>query len=147
MNFESPKGISVEYDVFASLAVARFAGDPEFRDPRIPFVSRDKTRLAFRDMTVHAPAVPSADRIIFLQIGRHEKSLPYGCPHSFGDDVSKRKLLERTAFTGFEPGNLQIVRASEKNDLFGRAVITAKGSRSHEEFIALPLQLIFSIIE
>jgi hypothetical protein len=139
MNFESPKGISVDRDVIASLAMTCFAGDPEFRDARIPLVSRDEARLAFRNMAVHTRPVPSADRIIFLQIGRHEKSLAYRRPHFFGDDISEGKLLERAAFAGFDPRDLQIVRTSEKNNLLWRSVIATKGTHSDEEFITFAL--------
>ena len=76
-------------------------------------------------MTIHARTIPGADRIIFLQVGRREKGLVDRRPHFFGNDVSKRKLLERAAFAGFEPGDLQRVRTGDENDLLSGAVVTA----------------------
>ncbi len=106
MNLETPEGIAIERDVFGAFTVARFASNPELRDPRVPPVAFNKTRLALRHMAVHARTVPCPDRIIFLQVRRHQECLTDWRPHFFGDDVSERKLLERAALARLEPRDL-----------------------------------------
>ena len=103
--------------MLASFAVTRFAGDPELRHLRIPFVALDETRFAVRDVAIHARAVPCTDGIVFLQVGRNEKCFANRRPHFFGHDVGKRKLFQRAAFARLEPRDLQVVRAGNEHDL------------------------------
>ena len=61
MDLETPHGITIERDVLRPFTVAGFARNPEFRDPRVPPVAFNKTRLALRHVAVHAGAVPCPD--------------------------------------------------------------------------------------
>ena len=106
MNLVTPDGISIEREVLGPFTVARLTRNPELRDPGVPPIAFHKTRLALRHMAVHARTVPRPDRIIFLQVRRHQECLTDWRPHFFGDDVSERKLLERAALAGLEPRDL-----------------------------------------
>jgi len=61
MKLETPEGIAIQRDVLGPFAVARLACNPEFRDSRVPPVTFNKTRLALRNMAVHARTVPGPD--------------------------------------------------------------------------------------
>ncbi len=125
MPVETPERTAIPSNMLASFAVARFAGDPELRDARIPFVAGNEPRLPMRHVAIHAGAVPCAYRIVFLCVGRDQKRLRHWRPHFFRNDVGKWKLFQRAVFASFEPENLQIVRAGEQNDLLRRPVFAA----------------------
>src|SRR5262245_51165252 len=144
MNFPTPQGISICRNMIAALAVTGLTGDAKLGHLRIPSVAFDKGRDALRDVTVHARAVPSPDRIGLFRFWRHEKSLSYRRPHFFANDVGERKLLERSALGGLGPQNLEVMRASQEHDLSRRSVISRAGRAINgEDLVALTLQLVF----
>ena len=147
MNFETPDGIAIERDVLGSFTVARLTRNPELRDPRVPPVAFNKTRLALCNMAVHARTVPCPDRIIFLQVRRHQECLTDWGPHFFGDDVSEGKLLERAPLAGLEPGDLQRVRTGHEHDLLPVTVAGAFPSLVHKERVAAAFDFVFPPIQ
>ena len=147
MNLETPNRITVALDVFAALAVAGLARDPEFGYLRIPFIARDKTRLTLRDMAVHARAVPCAGRIIFLHVRWHQERLGDWRPHLFGDDVGEWKLLQGAPLARLQPRELQIMRTGHEYDLLCFTKNAAFRPSADKELIAAPLSFVFTSVE
>src|ERR1043166_51490 len=102
MRDEASQRIAIACNMLAPFTVARFTRDAELRDTRVPFVTRYKTRLSLRGVAIHARAIPCAYRVVFLRVGRHQKRLRHRRPNLFGNDVGKRELLRRAAFTGLD---------------------------------------------
>src|SRR5438045_3274154 len=87
-------------------------------------------------MTIHARAIPSACRIVFLHIRRKQEGIIYWRPHFLSDDVTEGKLLQGPTLPGLQPKDLQIVRAGHNYDLLEFTIATAFGSRAQKELVA-----------